>query len=59
MNKILSSLVIAAVLSSTSAFAEDKFRVSMENGKQRGAISVNVSDKCVMTDDKFACEPML
>jgi hypothetical protein len=29
--------VIAAVLSSTAAFAEDKFKASMENGKQREA----------------------
>jgi hypothetical protein len=59
MNKILSALVIAAILSSSSAFAEDKFRESMENGKQRVDFSLNVSDKCVMTDDKITCQPML
>ena len=35
MNKILSTLLIAAALSSSAAFAEDTLRVSMENGKQR------------------------
>ena len=59
MNKILRGLVIAAVLSSTSAFAEDnKFRVSMENGKQRVDFSLNGNDKCVMIDDKITCAPM-
>ena len=58
MNKILSTLVIAAVLSSTSAFAEDTLRVSMENGKQRVDFSLNGNDKCVMIDDKIHCAPM-
>ena len=58
MNKILSTLVIAAALSSTGAFAEDKFKVSMENGKQRVDFSLNGNDKCVMIDDKIHCAPM-
>ena len=58
MNKILSTLVIAAVLSSTSAFAEDTLRVSMENGKQRVDFSLNGNDKCVMINDKIHCAPM-
>ena len=58
MNKILSTLAVAAVLSSTSAFAEDTLRVSMENGKQRVDFSLNGNDKCVMIDDKIHCAPM-
>ena len=58
MNKILSALVIAAILSSTAAFAEDTLRVSMQNGKQRVDFSLNGNDKCVMIDDKITCAPM-
>ena len=58
MNKILATLMIAAVLSSASAFAEDTLRVSMENGKKRVDFSLNGNDKCVMVDDKITCLPM-
>ncbi len=58
MNKILSTLVIAAVLSSSASFAEDTLRVSMQNGKQRVDFSLNGNDKCVMIDDKIHCAPM-
>ena len=58
MNKILSTLVIAAVLSSATAFAEDTLRVSLQNGKQRVDFSLNGNDKCVMIDDKIHCAPM-
>ena len=58
MNKILTTLLIAAVLSSTAAYGEDKFKVSMENGKQRVDFSLNGNDKCVMIDDKIVCAPM-
>ena len=58
MNKILSALLVAAALSSTGAFAEDKFRVTMENGKPRIDFSLHGNDKCVMIDDKIVCAPM-
>ncbi len=58
MNKILTTLLIAGILSGSSAFAEDKFRVSMENGKQRVDFSLNGNDKCVLIDDKIVCAPM-
>ena len=58
MNRILSTLVIAAVLSSSAAFAEDTLRVSMQNGKQRVDFTLNGNDKCVMIDDKITCAPM-
>ena len=58
MNKILATLMIAAGLSSTAAFAEDTLRVSMENGKKRVDFSLNGNDKCVMVDDKITCQPV-
>ena len=63
MNKILTAaliktMLIAAILSGTAAFAEDKFHVSMENGKQRIDFSLNGNDKCVIVDDKIVCAPM-
>ena len=58
MNKILSTLVLAAVLSSATAFAEDTLRVSMQNGRQRVDFSLNGNDKCVMVDDKITCAPI-
>jgi hypothetical protein len=58
MKKILSTLVLAAVLSSSAAYAEDTLRVSMQNGKQRVDFSLNGNDKCVMVDDKITCAPM-
>ena len=58
MNKILGTLVIAAALSGSTAFAEDTLRVSVENGKQRVDFSLNGNNKCVMVDDKIYCAPM-
>ena len=58
MNKILATLMIAAVLSSTTAFAEDTLRVSMENGKKRVEFSLNGNDRCIMVDEKITCAPM-
>ena len=58
MNKILAALIIAAALSSATAFAEDTLRVTMQNGKQRVDFSLNGNDKCVMIDDKITCAPM-
>jgi hypothetical protein len=57
MNKILSSLILATVLASTSAFAEDTLRVSIQDGKQRVDFSLNGRGKCVMIDDKITCQP--
>ncbi|MEO8156886.1 MAG: hypothetical protein ABI648_03750 [Betaproteobacteria bacterium] len=58
MTNILAALLIAAVLCSTTAFAEDTLRVSVENGKQRVDFSLNGRDKCVMVDEKIVCAPM-
>ena len=59
MNKIFTTLLIAVALSSTGAFAEDKFRVSMENGKQRIDFSLTGNEMCPMLDDRMTCEPKL
>ena len=58
MNKILATLLITSALSSASAFAEDRLRVSQQDGKQRVDFSLNGNDKCVMIDDKITCAPM-
>jgi hypothetical protein len=58
MNKILATLIVAAALSSATAFAEDTLRVTMQNGKQRVDFSLNGNDKCVLIDDKITCAPM-
>ena len=58
MNKILATLIVAAALSSATAFAEDTLRVTMQNGKQRVDFSLNGNDKCAMVDDKITCAPM-
>lgn len=58
MNKILAAVLIATALSSTGAFAEDRFRTSTENGKQRIDFSLNGNNRCVIVDDKITCLPM-
>lgn len=56
MNKILAALLIAAALSSSGALAEDRFRVSMEDGRQRVDFTLNGTNTCVMLDDKIVCK---
>ena len=58
MNKIVASLLIAAALSSTGAYAEDRYRTSTENGKQRIDFSLNGNDKCMIINDRIICQPM-
>jgi hypothetical protein len=58
MNKILAALTIVTALSATCAFAEDRFQVSMENGKPRIDFSLNGNGHCVILNDKVTCEPM-
>ncbi|HVY07452.1 MAG TPA: hypothetical protein VHB46_15870 [Burkholderiales bacterium] len=58
MNRILAAALIVTALSSTAAFAEDRYRTSIENGKQRIDFSLNGNDKCTIVDDKVACAPM-
>ncbi len=61
MNKFLALVqiaLIAAALASDGASAEDRYRVSMENGKQRVDFTLNGNDRCVMIDDKIVCAPV-
>ena len=57
MNKILSSLLIAATLSSSVVFAEDVLRTTMEDGKRRVEFTLHGKTECVMVDDKIFCAP--
>jgi hypothetical protein len=57
MNKILTVLAITAALSTSTALAEDRYRVSIEDGKQRIDFSLNGNDKCVIIDDRIRCQP--
>ena len=58
MNKLLAAALIVAALSSTSAFAEDRYKTSTENGKQRIDFSLNGNNRCIIIDDKISCQPM-
>ncbi len=58
MNKILAALLIASALSSSAALAEDRFRVSLEDGKQRVDFTLDGTNLCVMLDDKIVCKPI-
>ena len=57
MTKILTSLLIAAALSYSAAFAEDTLKVSLENGKQRVDFSLHGKTACVLVDEQIYCAP--
>ncbi len=52
------ALLIAALLSSVSAFADQSIEVSIVNGKQQAAFGVGDS-KCVLVDDVIKCTPVV
>jgi len=55
--KLLTSLLMAALLASSAAFAADNaIQVSMADGKQEARFSVGDS-RCVLVDDRIQCEP--
>ena len=56
--KNLQALLIAALLVSVSAFADQNIQVSVVNGKQQAAFSVGDS-KCVLVNDTIQCTPMV
>ncbi|MEO8156887.1 MAG: hypothetical protein ABI648_03755 [Betaproteobacteria bacterium] len=58
MNKILATLLIAAALSSTGAFAADRSPGSIEDGKQRADSGVIGHDACIMLDQRIDCAAM-
>ena len=55
MTKILTSLLIAAVLSCSVVFAQDNLR--RENGQQRVEFALHGKTSCVMVDDRIFCAP--
>jgi hypothetical protein len=54
--KTLQALLIAALLVSVSAFADQSIEVSVVNGKQQASFSVGDS-KCVLVNDAIQCTP--
>ena len=56
--KTLQALLIAALLASVSAFADQSIEVSVVNGKQQAAFSVGDS-KCVLVNDAIQCNPVV
>jgi hypothetical protein len=57
MNKILSSLLIAAAVSSAVVFAEDTLRTTVDNNRQRVAFTLHGKTSCVLVEDKVFCAP--
>ncbi len=57
MNKILSSLLIAAAVSSAVGFAEDTLRGSVDNSKHQVVFTLHGKTSCVLVDDKVFCAP--
>ena len=57
MNKILTSLLIAATLSSAVVLAEDTLRTATENGQRRVEFTLHGKTRCVLVDDKIFCAP--
>jgi hypothetical protein len=57
MDKILSSLLIAAAVSSLVIFAEDTPRNTMEDGKRRVEFTLHGKTSCALVDDKIFCVP--
>jgi hypothetical protein len=56
--KTLQALLIATLLASVSAFADQNIQVSVVNGKQQAAFSVGDS-KCVLVNDTIQCAPVV
>ena len=56
--KLLTSLLIGALLSATSALADNRIDVNIVNGKQQASFSLGDS-KCVLVGDIIKCVPTL
>ena len=56
--KTLKALLIAALLSSVSAFADQSIEVSVVNGKQQASFSLGDS-KCMLVNDVIKCAPVI
>ena len=57
MNKISTSLLIAATLSSAVVFGEETPRTATETGKHRVEFTLHGNTRCVLVDDKVFCAP--
>ena len=57
MKNILGSLLIAAMLTSAVAFADQPERGTVDTGKQRVAFTLHGKTSCVLVDDKIFCSP--
>ena len=56
--KLLTSLLMAALFSSSAAFAADTaIQVSMVEGKQQAQFKVGDA-RCVLVDDQIRCSPV-
>jgi len=56
--KLLTSLLMAALLASSAAFAADNaIQVSMVDGKQQAQFKVGDA-RCVLVDDQIRCTPV-
>ncbi len=57
MDKILSSLLIAAAVSSLVVFSENTQRTAMEDGKRRVEFALHGRTSCALVDGKIFCAP--
>ena len=55
--KLISSLLLAAVLASSAFAADNAIQVSMIDGKQQAQFSVGDA-RCVLVDDQIRCTPL-
>ena len=54
--KILQSLLMAALLTTSAAFADNSILVSMVEGKQQAQFSVGDA-RCALVDGQIRCTP--
>jgi hypothetical protein len=57
MNKVLTSLLVVAALSSAVVLAKEPVRPTTENGARRVATSQHGKTSCVLVDEKIFCAP--
>ena len=55
--KLLTTLLMAALLASSAAFADSAIQVSMIDGKQQAQFKVGDA-RCVLVDDQIRCTPV-
>jgi hypothetical protein len=58
MTHLLKAALIAALLSSAAAFADNSVQVTVVDGKQEAMFSVGDS-KCTLVDGAIRCAPMV